>query len=97
MGVCWSTCLEGDYGAIGALDLGVDEPASLLPRQCASTTKVEVAIRVDVFCPVSIGIGKDNRWDLAGLHALKEVTEPSIWVTELGDELAIQLNRSDFR
>ena len=34
--------------------------------------EVEEFIRVDVFFPMPLGIGRrDNRWDLAGLHAWK--------------------------
>ena len=32
--------------------------------------KVEVFMRVDVFCPLSLGIGRKDRRELAGLHAL---------------------------
>ena len=38
--------------------------------------EVEEFIRVDVFFQVSIGIERKDRWELAGLHAWKGVTEP---------------------
>ena len=37
--------------------------------------KVEVFMRVDVFCPLSLGIGRMDRRELAGLHALKRALE----------------------
>ena len=38
--------------------------------------EVEEFIRVDVFCLLSLGIGRKDRRELAGLHAWKGVTEP---------------------
>ena len=44
--------------------------------------EVEGSILVDVFIPLSLGIGRKDRCELAGLHTFKGVLEPNwcqIW------------------
>ena len=45
--------------------------------------KVEVFMRVDVFCPLSLGIERKDRRELAGLHALKRALGAKL-VSDLG-------------
>ena len=45
--------------------------------------KVEVFMRVDVFCPLSLGIERDKKCALAGLHVLKRALGAKL-VSDLG-------------
>ena len=60
--------------------------------------EVEVFIRVDVFFSVSLGIGRKDRHELAGLHALKRALEQldlcvRFGVSQAAESLRFQMNK----
>ena len=56
--------------------------------------EVEVAIRVDVFLSVSLGIGWSCRWEFISLHSQKGLMDPidfRFGVSQAGESLRFQM------